>query len=513
MLHLPALFLSSALVVAGTLGFFLHASATPLDDIPVGDVPTGDVLEDEIRVLEISGDSLRLPRRGMLPNQVVDLPALDRPLSRAAEVSRLRLSRAIARDLGVSGSTPRLMQLVYDDERLEASLGVEGRGTVAEGQLAEFASGSGIRLRLAAQLGRWLAYADVIGGHVEDSDRFAERQLNNDMVLLTDKSQISYTGARERWAATVGRSRWHWGPGEEGSLVLSKTSPAFSAVTFRMRIEPLRADGMIINATLKSAAGMQMAAHRLEWQPLDNLRLGVSEAARYQATGWVPLYAVGVIPYSIVQSLLVRDEPESVSTLRNNVIAGVDAAWRVAPGTRIYSELLIDDLNTDETGTVNKYGYQVGLEGVGTVRGTRVRWNTEYTRLSRFVYTSYYDRAFVTAGEPLGFPTGPDSRRMRVRIAWDPTVSWQVFGIAARSDFGESGLDSTYVPGSPPVDVMEFAGVVETQRAVELGLRYWPASGIDVAASAGFTWIRNGGHVESAERREPFASLTLRLTR
>jgi hypothetical protein len=121
--HLKSTVLSGALAVAGILLLILRASATPLDDIPIGDVPVGDPLEDEIRVLEMSGDSLRLPRRGMLPNQVIDLPALDRPLSQAAEISRLRLLRAIARDRDRSGSTPRLMQLVYDDERLETSIG------------------------------------------------------------------------------------------------------------------------------------------------------------------------------------------------------------------------------------------------------------------------------------------------------------------------------------------------------------------------------------------------------
>jgi hypothetical protein len=142
-----------------------------------------------------------------------------------------------------------------------------------------------------------------------------------------------------------------------------------------------------------------------------------------------------------------------------------------------------------------------------------VRWSAEYTRLSRFVYTSYYDRAFSINGSPIGFPTGPDSRRLRVRIDWDPAVSWQLFAIAARTDFGQSGLDSAYAPGSPPVHVMEFEGVVETHRVLELGLRYWPVNGIDLAASAGWEWIRNPDHVESEERRQPYASLSLRLTR
>lgn len=517
MLRLHASVLSGALAATCVLLGIGRVLATPLDDIPIGEVPVGDALEQEIRVLETSGDSLRLPRRGMLPYQVVDLPPLDRPLSRVAEISRMRLLRSIARDRdipGVKGATPRILQLGEgSDERLEASLALEGRGTVAEGQSPRLESGSGLRMRIGGQVGRWLAFTDIATARVEGSREYAERVLNNDAAVLTDRSFLSYSGQGERWAVSVGRGRWHWGPGDEGSLVLSKTSPSISAMAFRMRIERLRADGMILNATLRSASGMQMAAHRLEWQPRDNLRLGYSEAVRYQGSTWGPLYVVGVIPFSIVQSLLVHDEPESVSTLRNNVIAGIDAAWRLAPGSRLYGELLIDDLKTDASETVNKYGYQLGWEGVGTVKGTRVTWSTEYTRLSRFVYTSFHDLAFVTSGDPIGFPTGPDSRRVRARIGWDPSADWQLFATAARSDFGESGIDSVFVPGSPLVHVMEFQGVVETQRVLELGVRYWPASGIDLAGSVGYQWIRNLGHVESEERRDPYAALTIRLTR
>jgi len=516
MLRLKATVLSGALMAAWLLSIATRGFATPLDDIPIGEEVTGDALEDEIRVLEISGDSLRLPRRGMLPNQVVDLPALTTPLSAAAEVSRVRLLRALARDRGqtVPGMTPRLLQLGYEgDERFEASVGASARGTVADGHKPELASGSGLHLRLGAQVGRWLAYADIAAAHIESSDLYTERLLDNDAGLLTDKSQLSYTGASERWGITVGRSRWHWGPGEEGSLVISKTAPSISALTFRMRIEALRADGMILNSTLKSASGMQLAAHRLEWQPLDQLRIGYSEAVRYKAPTWGPLYLVGVIPFSIVQALQVHDEPESVTAIRNNVIAGIDAAWRVAPGTRVYGEILIDDLKTDASETINKYGYQLGWEGAGTVRATRVHWNTEYTRLSRFVYSSFSGLSFTSASEPLGFPTGPDSRRLRVRIAWDPAVSWQVTATAARTDFGESTVDSVFVPGSPPVDVMEFQGVVETRRNAEVGVRYWPVEGVDVAAILGYQWVDNADHVESEDRRDPYASVVLRLTR
>lgn len=493
---------------------FLHTAAwaTPLDFIAVG-----DPLEDEIRVLEVSGVPVRLPHLGMRPLQVLDLPALDQTLPGVAEIARQRLLRSIARDRGilaVPGATPRLLEIQEpEDERLEFSAGIDGRGTVARGRRPILESGSGVRLRFAAQVGRWLAFTDIDAAHVEGADRYAERILNNDAALLTDQSSISYTGERGRWGVSLGRGRWSWGPGDEGSLVLSKTSPSYSALAFHLRIEALRADGMILNATLRDPSGMQMAAHRLEWQPMDGLRVGYTEAVRYRASTWSPLYLAGVIPFSMVQNLLSKDEPDSLAANRNNVIAAGDVAWRVAPGTRFYSEILIDDLRTDNAHIVSKYAYQLGWEGVGTVRGTRVTWDTELTRLTRFVYTSFNDRSFVIAGEPLGFPTGPDSRRLRVRAAWDPRVDVQLDAIATRTDRGESGLDSVYVPGSPRVDVASFAGVVESTRHFEVGFRYWPASGIDVRLAAGSDWVRNVDHVEGADRTEPFATLGVRLTR
>ncbi len=499
--------------LAAPLLFPATLAATPLDFIPVG-----SPLEDEIRILDVSGVPLPLPRLDTRPIEVVDLAALEeRALPGPAEISRLRLQRVLARDfgwMGVPGATPRLLEARGEpDERFELSAGLEGRGTIERGRLSRFEDGSGLRFRAAAQVGRWLTYSDIAAEHVDGATRYAGRILSNDAVFLTDQSYLSYTAERQRWSALLGRGHWHWGPGDEGSLLLSKTAPSITGLALRFRIDALRADGIVLNATLRGASGMQFAAHRLEWQPREGLRLGYSEAVRYQASAWGPLYVAGVIPYSIVQNLLAKDEPDSSGAVRNNVIAAMDVAWRVAPGTRFYSELLIDDLRTTDSATLSKYAYQVGWEGVGAVHGARVSWGSELTRLTRFVYTSFDDRAFVTSGEPLGFPTGPDSRRVRVRGACDPTVSWQLFAIASRTDRGESGLDSVYTPGSGHVDVARFAGVVERTRQLELGVRYWPASGVDVALSGGWTWIENQNHVEGTDRREPYAALTVRLTR
>jgi len=58
----------------------------------------------------------------------------------------------------------------------------------------------------------------------------------------------------------------------------------------------------VISATLRSGSGEQLAAHRIEWQPWDALRLGLSEAARYRSASWQPLYLAGILPYIMVQA-------------------------------------------------------------------------------------------------------------------------------------------------------------------------------------------------------------------
>jgi hypothetical protein len=501
---------SCALVVLGAIS----AHATPLDFLPVG-----DPLEDELRVLEIMGPGPGPRHFGMRPLQMIGLPDFS---AAAADPTRsiasLRLERSLARDRAATGAgspaTPRLLQLASPgDQRFETSVALEGQAIVGRGRDPDLSSGSGGHLRAAAQIGHWLAYSHVMVGRVDQGLRFAEAVFpGNDVVTHSEEAYLAYTGDSASWSAQLGRSRWHWGPGYEGALMLSRTSAPLTGMALHFRVSPLRADGMILVANLNSLGGERLAAHRAEWQPRDGLRVGVSEAVRYRSNGTEPLYLVG-LPFSLVQNLLVRDQPESTAALRNNILAGTDVAWRVAPGTRVYGELLIDDLRTDVSNAINKYGWQLGWEGVGTVRDQRVTWGTEFTRLTRFVYTSFFNRSFVAEGRPLGFPTGPDARRLTVRGTWDPATEWQAWAITSRTDAGESGINVPFVPGSPRVPTDRFAGVVESTRELEAGLRWWPASGVDVSVSAGYRWVKNVGHVSGVDHEEPHARLSLRLVR
>lgn len=507
-------------------------SAPPTRAAPVEFLSVGDPLEAELRWLDVLGgpsyatDSLRLRHLNMRPLQHREIDERGvwlRPAEMESErrISITRLRRALVRDAAsMSGlvqgkdTWPRVFtRLDGDDQRAEMSLGLEGRGEVL-GDSSRFVTGSGLHGRFGLETGGWFGFAHVYAGHLEGGRVFADPIASDgDAFLYTEESYVGYTDPAARWAVQFGRSRWHWGPGEEGSLVLSKTSAPLTALAFRARVEPLRADVIALSATLDAAAGEQLAAHRLEWQPVDRLRIGATEAARYRSDGWDPLYAVGVIPYVIAQRIQVQEDPDSVDALRNNVLFGIDAAWRVAPGTRVYGELVVDDLHARTADNPDKFAYQLGLEGAAGFRGGRITWGAEYTRLTRFVYTSFFGRDFASQDRPLGFPTGPDSRRVRAHGEWDLSEAWQLRAAASRTDHGENDLDEPFVPGSPSVSTGSFEGVVEQTRDVEAGLRWWPTSGADLTALIGYRWIEDAGHVPGASADDWTAALVVRLIR
>lgn len=497
-------------------------------------LPVTDRLETEWRVLELYADSsvtahVRLPHRNSGPSQFVEwigpepAPArFTRPGAR--DVALARIDRAIHRDAPADftgpdapHSTPRLLQWHdADGARLEASVGLEGeRAATRAGGVtdARWLDGSGVHVRAALQVDRWLAFSHLAFGELRGVRAFSDPLVaNSDVAVSTEESYLAYTAGR-RWSAQIGRSRWAWGPGEEGSLLLSRTSAPITGLMLHARLEGLRADAFVLSATVEPGLGEQLAAHRLEWQPRDGLRLGASEAARYHAGGWQGVYLAGVIPYAIAQKLLDQDHHDPAGLLRNNVMLSLDGSWRIAEGSRAYGEVLIDDLHARSAATPNKYGWQVGWDGAGEALALPLAWNVEFTRLSRYVYTSFFGRAFEAQGAPLGFPTGPDARRLRVRVTANPSVDWQVSAIASRTDKGENDLEEPFVPGDPVPPVGVLAGVVERTRTLEGELRAFPASGIDLAIRFGRAWSENAGHVPGLDPAAWTGTFAFRLTR
>jgi hypothetical protein len=55
--------------------------------------------------------------------------------------------------------------------------------------------------------------------------------------------------------------------------------------------------------------------------------------------------------------------------------------------------------------------------------------------------------------------------------------------------------------------------VVERTREIEAGLRWWPASGVDLSVAGGYRKIDDAGHVPGAVSRGALGMVVVRLTR
>jgi hypothetical protein len=497
---------------------------------PIEFISPRDPIVAELRVLELydlppDSGRFRLPHFHTWPLRRVELMGDGPPIGSGDAFRRLvadRLERELQRDATIAfaherarRSTPRLYQRTWPgDERLEFSAGLEGAAAAERvGGVTDtrWQDGSGLHLRGSAQVDRLLFYAHLTAGHLKDAEQFTDVLVSgSDLALQSDESYVAYA-AGTQWSVAIGRQRFAWGPGEEGSLLVSRTAAPLSALHLYGRVQALRADLSSINATVQPGAGEQFAAHRLEWQPSGGVRIGIAEAARYYSDGWQALYLASVIPYSLVQRIQLQDGDTLGS--RNNVIFSADVSWRPVDGTRVYGELLIDDASARTSDVPNKYGWQLGLDGAWTRGFTRLSWNTEYTWLSRYVYSSFYGRDFTAQDRPIGYPTGPDSRRLHVRVTWDPRVEWQVQALASRTWQGENDVDEPYVPGTPVPPVDELEGVAQVTDAFSGVLRWWPASGVDLSVSAGWRRTVGAAHVAGEVENGYHAGLAFRLTR
>jgi hypothetical protein len=293
--------------------------------------------------------------------------------------------------------------------------------------------------------------------------------------------------------------RQAWGPGATGRLLWSKNADPLTQLAWGGSLFGGRVRGRAVHADVDAAAGARLAAHRLDFTLRPTLTLGLAEAVRYTSPHWEPLYVLSVVPFTLVQRMLAQDHAGAADSQRNNVMISADVRWRALPGTTFYGELMFDDLTFKKSGTPVRLGYQAGWLGTSRLRGRRLWWQAEWTRVYRYVYSVFYDEDFVYHGRPIGYPAGPDSRALAARGALDLSSDWSFSLAAEQQDHGEGYLGEFFDPAGPAGRGSAFGGVVERTRGAQAGARWTPRDGVAAALSWGYRWQHNAGHVLGAQ--------------
>jgi hypothetical protein len=430
----------------------------------------------------------------------------------------VRVRRVLARELRLLGDdgapepTPPLLTLEEGGAslRVRSTAWLFGHATDENGHIDEGTRG-GMLLR-ADLSSRAHAAIDVVIERILD-----DQNLGDSIVKGSDwyfNTNLATLTVRAGFAdVALGLDRHRWGPGDSGTLLLSDAAPPFPQFFFG-RTFGKRARFAAITGGLHEPSGNWFSAHRLEIAILPGLHLGLHEAAAYPSDGIEILYAVNVIPYTIVQRILDRSTPpgEPLSDHRNNLMAGADLVWRAGAGIRFDAELLLDEIATESASQPDRLGYQLGASWAGSLLGRSADLRAEATKVYQDTYAVEYGANFLYDGIPLGYARAPDVEFYRGWADADLGDSWrgglgldvQRHGEGRPGDFWDSSEASSQNANA------ELTGVVETDWFPHVRVRAIWRDVLDCSARAGARIVTNEANEPGRDATGPFAEIVAR---
>jgi hypothetical protein len=295
---------------------------------------------------------------------------------------------------------------------------------------------------------------------------------------------------------SMGRIPMRWGPGRFSQLLISGNAPALDVLKIDLDLGS-RITFSGFTATVNSDSSTWLSAHRLDITPIENLRVGLSEAVLYTAGGIDLAYANLILPWYPVQWNEREDD---------NAFLTMDATWRPLRGLALYGEFLIDDIQYENINSVpNKLGYTFGADGFHPESGLGAV--VEYTAVQRYVYSqrkvvNYY----LHDGRIIGCPLGPDADMMTAALSWCgiPGITAELRGSYTRNgeaDVYEGWPDSVQAGGPFP------SGIVETTGRLSLDVGWYPDNWLEVRLGGFISDTRNTGNIDGEKSSNSGISL------
>jgi hypothetical protein len=479
------------------------AGAAPAEFLPVG-----SPFYEEIEVLVARGllDSLRIYTRPLVRVDIAQAMLRARRLhpELAGHLSYQRLERELTRELTDLGQRPDrretgpLVDVGGKEDRFRIQSAAHVRGDydeTREGEHFRFRDETSVGVRAGLQL--WPAfgaYEDIAFTRIRGQREFIDPVASNtDVEVAVLHAELTGRGGAVTGAA--GYDEFRWGPGRRGTLLLSDAAGPMGFFLLQGNAAG-RLTATAVSGVLSREENRMFAAHRLEFEATRRLTLGLAEAVRYASDGIDLLYGIGIIPYTLIERIQVREaSTDSVRALvRSNVMVSMDAAFRVSPSVTLYGEFLMDDFTTEDESMPDRFGWQAGLRSDRPVGSGMIHFLAEYATVRNFTYSVYYGQSFVYRDRPLGYTLGPDVESLWLEVGYDLSRDWQLRWTGDFINKGEGRIGEAWDPSMGPVDNSSLSGVVQEAREVWGDVRWLPRDNIDLSAGLGYRRRENVDH-------------------
>ncbi|MDQ1329045.1 MAG: hypothetical protein QG641_2334 [Candidatus Poribacteria bacterium] len=217
----------------------------------------------------------------------------------------------------------------------------------------------------------------------------------------------------------LGRQTIFWGPGYDGSLIISDNSPSFDMIMVQGDFWHLKFTSF--SATLdkmwgehydpqyRFLANRYLSGHRIDWLVNNKVELGLSETVLYagEAQYMELQYINPLLPYYANQYN---------SNLDNNSLVSFDVAFKPVRGYKTYFQFIVDDF-AYAGNDPNALGYIAGLYISDPFGISKTDLRTEYTRIDSWTYTHLEsENQYTHYGWVIGDHLGPDADQMLIEL-------------------------------------------------------------------------------------------------
>ena len=180
--------------------------------------------------------------------------------------------------------------------------------------------------------------------------------------------------------------------------------------------------------------------HFLSWQVTDDLNLNF-----FEGIVWSDSTLQGGFQFDFINPVIFYRPIEfAVGSAGGNALMGMGGSYRLFKKYKVYGQFSLDEFNAEalqaSSGSwLNKFGWQIGVKGVGKVGPARwfalLEWNAvrPYTYSHREVVTNYGHY-----NEPLGHIWGANFSEVVFKTHWD----WDRITADLQVNFGYQGLDT-----------------------------------------------------------------------
>ena len=249
------------------------------------------------------------------------------------------------------------------------------------------------------------------GSGVRNGEPFGQIASNSFRKAYVDYDASSVLRGLE---IRVGRQEYWWGPGHFGTGLLSDASGGLDSLSTTFRRGSYELRGVYARLGTGPAGGSRsLYAQDANVRIGKDIKIGLNTAVLTPNSSFnLQNFVTAFTPFPLYVS-----RKDSAGNGNTNAVVSAYGEAGVASGARVYGEVVLDDLGTNNNNPIeNRAGSIFGIKYSDPKDATRLGLNFEYARLSSVAYTYFANRPgfdddynYYYRGAPLGYSIAPIS--------------------------------------------------------------------------------------------------------